>query len=336
MGKMIGLLFLTILKIAGCILLVLLLLIGLLCFVAVKYRVKIVLEEKTVKARLSWIGFVLSVPILYTPERSVEIKCKVLGIKIWPFAKKKKKSKKKNTSSKRSKQKKRSSVKRQDAVEQNEQKQDPTPEEHTTVPMEESRQEEENLRVDENAPKPEPEEVTFEKEEADNKAEPPQQSKVSWWNKIRQKILFYKERIQSGIKACKKGYRRIRQKVHSLRDLWELLQTEKAKSFVCIVRKNVVLLWKKIRPRTIKGKIVFGMEDPCTTGQILGGLSILYPFTDGKLQIVPDFQQKRLEGTVIIKGKVRLFTLLKFILTLWLNEDGQALQKEWKKWKEDF
>lgn len=333
MGKMIGLLFLTILKIAGCILLVLLLLIGLLCFVAVKYRAKIVLEEKTVKARLSWMGFVLSVPILYTPERSVEIKCKVLGIKIWPFAKKKKKAKKKNTSGKRNKQKKRSSVKRQDAVEQI---QDSASEEHTAVPMEESRQEEENLRVDENAPQPEPEEVTFEKEEAVNKAEPPQQSKVSWWNKIRQKILFYKERIQSGIKACKKGYRRIRQKVHSLRVLWELLQKEKAKSFVCIVRKNVVLLWKKIRPRTIKGKIVFGMEDPCTTGQILGGLSILYPFTDGKLQIVPDFQQKRLEGTVIIKGKVRLFTLLKFILTLWLNEDGQALQKEWKKWKEDF
>lgn len=333
MGKMIGLLFLTILKIAGCILLVLLLLIGLLCFVAVKYRAKIVLEEKTVKARLSWMGFVLSAPILYTPERSVEIKCKVLGIKIWPFAKKKKKAKKKNTSGKRNKQKKRSSVKRQDAVEQI---QDSASEEHTAVPMEKSRQEEENLRADENAPQPEPEEVTFEKEEAVNKAEPPQQSKVSWWNKIRQKILYYKERIQSGIKACKKGYRRIRQKVHSLRVLWELLQKEKAKSFVCIVRKNVVLLWKKIRPRTIKGKIVFGMEDPCTTGQILGGLSILYPFTDGKLQIVPDFQQKRLEGTVIIKGKVRLFTLLKFILTLWLNEDGQALQKEWKKWKEDF
>lgn len=336
MGKMIGLLFLTILKIAGCILLVLLLLIGLVCFVAIKYRVKIVLEEKTVKARLSWMGFVLSVPILYMPERSVEIKCKVLGIKIWPFAKKKKKAKKKNTSGKRSKQKERSSVNRQDALEQNEQIQDFAPEEHTAVPMEESRQEEKNLRVDENAPQPESEKVTAEKEETDNKAELPQQSKVSWGNKIRQKILFYKERIQSGIKACKKGYRRIKQKVHSLRDLWELLQTEKAKAFVCIVRKNVVLLWKKIRPRTIKGKIVFGMEDPCTTGQILGGLSILYPFTDGKLQIVPDFQQKRLEGTVIIKGKVRLFTLLKFILMLWLNEDGQALQKEWKKWKEDF
>lgn len=302
-GKMIGLLFLTVLKIAGCILLALLLLIGLLCFVAVKYRVKMILEEKTAKGRISWMGFVFSIPILYTPEQSLEVNCKVLGIKLSTLARKKKK----NTSGRRNKRKKESSVKKSAAVEQN--------------------------KVDLQT---EQEKVIAKKEENDNRKEPLQQPKVSWWNKIWQKIQSYRERIQSGITACKKGYRKVKQKVHSLQELWELLQTEKAKSFVCIVRKNVILLWKKIRPQQIKGRIIFGTEDPCTTGQILGVLSILYPFIYGKLQIIPDFQQQRLEGTVIIKGKVRLFTLLKFILTLWLNEDGQVLQKEWKKWKEDF
>lgn len=65
-------------------------------------------------------------------------------------------------------------------------------------------------------------------------------------------------------------------------------------------------LLKKIKPSKIEGDIVFGTGDPATTGQVIGAIAAVYGFFPEKLHITPDFEEKKYEGNINVKGKLRL------------------------------
>lgn len=60
----------------------------------------------------------------------------------------------------------------------------------------------------------------------------------------------------------------------------------------------------RLRPQKIMGEIEFGFDDPAWTGQVLAGISILYPYFADCFQIIPDFEEKKLRGQLEIKGKI--------------------------------
>ena len=65
-------------------------------------------------------------------------------------------------------------------------------------------------------------------------------------------------------------------------------------------------LWngvKHILPQKIEGHVKFGMDDPCTTGQILGGLGIVYGIYGEYLTIEPEFNDSIFEAEVMLKGR---------------------------------
>ena len=76
---------------------------------------------------------------------------------------------------------------------------------------------------------------------------------------------------------------------------------------------------------------IIGMDDPAATGKILSYYGILYPFIGGHVNIVPDFDRKRIEGSVLIKGKVRLFTFIKAALRIYFSKDIRKLLSLFKK-----
>lgn len=62
-------------------------------------------------------------------------------------------------------------------------------------------------------------------------------------------------------------------------------------------------LLRRLKPKKLAADLHYGFEDPCTTGQVLAGLSMLYPFWGEHVSIIPDFEQKVLEGSPVHQGQ---------------------------------
>ena len=89
--------------------------------------------------------------------------------------------------------------------------------------------------------------------------------------------------------------------------------------------KEVLCLLKRIAPRKIKGYLHIGMEDPATTGQILGYYGMLYPLIGEHIDVVPDFEHVILEGTLKIRGNITLFQAVRIACTIYFDKDLQKL-----------
>ena len=110
----------------------------------------------------------------------------------------------------------------------------------------------------------------------------------------------------------------------------EFLKGEPHKLSISKVKKEVIRLLISLKPKKLKGKVRFGMDDPYTTGQILAGLSVLYPIYGDNVEIFPEFDQKVLEGDVYIKGHVRGIHAIKMIFNIIIDKNVRTTIKDVK------
>ena len=139
---------------------------------------------------------------------------------------------------------------------------------------------------------------------------------------------------QSWFEKIKCTIRKICDKIKSF---WET--KEKITSFLTdnvhveafkIVKKEIGILARHLRPRRIRGFVRFGFEDPYRTGQVLAGLSILYPFYGENVDIYPDFEQKILKGDLYIKGHIRMVHLMTMLWRLFFNRYIRRTYRDYK------
>lgn len=76
------------------------------------------------------------------------------------------------------------------------------------------------------------------------------------------------------------------------------------------VKKEIGKLFRRWKPKELKGLIHFGFEDPYHTGQALAVLSIIYPFIGENLSVDPDFEQRILEGDIKVAGRIAMMPLV--------------------------
>lgn len=297
MEKIILLVLVTIAKVIGILLAVLVIVALAILFAAVRYCGKISFDDKKAQISIRWLGVVLRVPILIT-EKDLQWKVRVFGVPILRSdgAHKKRRSKKSSAP----KAQKRKAEK---AEEQN-------------VPKKQSDKTEEQIASKQTIDQRE-ERSAF--RQADEREKKPRG--------IRQLFLW----LQNVIKIVRK----IKKKVHSVQDLVDILRSDAGKAFICIVKENVIHLWKQIHPRRMRGKVIFGTGDPCSTGELLGVLALFYAWYGNGVQIIPDFEQKRIEGNVSFRGRIRMITLICIAWRIIKNKDGRKLLHEWEKWKEE-
>lgn len=297
MEKIILLVLVTIAKVIGILLAVLVIVALAILFAAVRYCGKISFDDKKAQISIRWLGVVLCVPILIT-EKDLQWKVRVFGVPILRSdgAHKKRRSKKSSAP----KAQKRKAEK---AEEQN-------------VPKKQSDKTEEQIASKQTTDQRE-ERSAF--RQADEREKKPRG--------IRQLFLW----LQNVIKIVRK----MKKKVHSVQDLVDILRSDAGKAFICIVKENVIHLWKQIHPRRMRGKVIFGTGDPCSTGELLGVFALFYAWYGNGVQIVPDFEQKRIEGNVSFRGRIRMITLICIAWRIIKNKDGRKLLHEWEKWKEE-
>ena len=84
----------------------------------------------------------------------------------------------------------------------------------------------------------------------------------------------------------------------------DFIQDEAHKTAFLKIKDEAFRYLKKLKPKKFLAKVQYGFEDPCLTGQVLAGLSIVYPFLGEHVQITPDFEHQIFKGRVMMKGNI--------------------------------
>ena len=101
-------------------------------------------------------------------------------------------------------------------------------------------------------------------------------------------------------------------------------------------RKTIRLLLRQLKklilhlhPKKGKGEVVFGFDDPYTTGQVLTAVSAVYPFCHKQLDIYPVFDRQVYTAEGHFKGRIRAGTLLLIAGRMLLDKNFRGLLRKW-------
>ena len=111
----------------------------------------------------------------------------------------------------------------------------------------------------------------------------------------------------------------------------KLVNNVRTKEAIRVAKAQLIAVLKHLKPTKVKGQLVYGTGDPATTGQHLGYMSVLFPLYCDHIDVTPDFMEKRLEGDLFMKGRVRLITIGWYVLKVIWNKNVKITISRFKK-----
>lgn len=158
----------------------------------------------------------------------------------------------------------------------------------------------------------------------------PEKPKISLWERL---CLFFRKMadrmkgIGNSVRHLGDRIQKIKEKKDTLVEFWNLEEHVRAREALI---KEASYLWKRSRPRKIKGTLQFGLWDPAATGILMGMLSMLYAWYPEEFTLHPDFDQLILKGELHIRGHIRLYPFCLSAWRIWRNKDTRLMYKHWK------
>lgn len=320
-----GAVILTVIKIIGIVLLVILglliLLAGILLFVPVRYRIRLQKgatdEWKAAHAviRVTWLLHLLNVSFCY-PERAY-VRVRILFFTIFRSDRPKKAKSPKNKPP-------RETVRKDASKEELLQK-----EAYATQETDPAKKDSDgNEAAQEHKQNEQPQEIN-EKEVCEKEKEEEKHKKKTGKRSLKVRFRRIAGRVWDILKNIRYTIRKIYDKIvdiiRNIRYYTEILKSELFKETLKKCSGELWGLIKSIAPRKIKGWLHIGMEDPATTGKLMGYYGMLYPLIGKQLDVIPDFDEVVFEGVVRIKGRITLFRAIKTGIVIYFNKDLQKL-----------
>lgn len=140
-------------------------------------------------------------------------------------------------------------------------------------------------------------------------------------------ILGIPSKVMDGLEKLENFFTKLREKKEAFLAFYN--ETHNHQWFTAFWHRLKKLLLR-ILPRADRLYLHFGFEDPATTGQVLGGLSILYPICGEKMELCPEFNEEILEGEVKCHGRIRPVSLVIFAVKSFLNKQFFSMVKQFK------
>lgn len=140
-------------------------------------------------------------------------------------------------------------------------------------------------------------------------------------------ILGIPSKIMDGLEKLENFFTKLREKKEAFLAFYN--ETHNHQWFTAFWHRLKKLLLR-ILPRADRLYLHFGFEDPATTGQVLGSLSILYPICGEKMELCPEFNEEILEGEVKCHGRIRPVSLVIFAVKSFLNKQFFSMVKQFK------
>lgn len=141
---------------------------------------------------------------------------------------------------------------------------------------------------------------------------------------IRARFVRIYRRLRRGFFAAEERAGDIQGRASVIR---KILQDENTPRLWSLVWQSVWFLLRHSRPRRVRGRIVFGAGDPCTTGQILGVIGMCYAAVGSGVEITPDFERSVLDGKLGVWGRAQIGVVLYLVVRI-------LCSGEWKHFKE--
>ena len=110
-----------------------------------------------------------------------------------------------------------------------------------------------------------------------------------------------------------------------------IINSKEFKKSFELCKKELIKIFKIIKPKRIKGHIDYGFDDPKTTAQIYGIYSIIYPYLDKHFSLNPYLQDNVLDGNVLIRGYIQVYSLVFILIKIYFNKDIKKTLKLFKK-----
>lgn len=155
--------------------------------------------------------------------------------------------------------------------------------------------------------------------------------KISFFQKLKIKLQKLKERIVVFFSRLKSRIHHIIETADDLKNkkdlIIEFIRNEMNKEGFRLTLSSLKKLGRHVMPTKLKADLIFGTGDPCSTGQALGFIAVLYGLYGDKLNITPDFENKRLEGTVYARGRIRFVTILIIFIKLIIDKRFKEFKK---------
>lgn len=146
----------------------------------------------------------------------------------------------------------------------------------------------------------------------------------SFFNKVKDKCFVIYTKIKEIIKLIRDTVKKISGAADRLKE-----KVSKAKEFVTdednralfhFLVEQLKALIKVIKPKKYRINARIGFEDPATMGKVLAYVSILYGMSGVDLSLEPVFGENVKEGSILLKGNIRIFTVLVIALRVYRNE----------------
>lgn len=282
----------VILKILGIVLLlllgVILVLLLLILFLPIKYKIIGEIGEKTkMQGTISWLFHLVAISFCYEMKQ-LNVFLRIVGIPIkLPISREEKQKKKTTKKLRKNSKKKTSEIEKEDFIEK----------------------EESGNKIENNV-------TIFDDEESylRNETTKKRKKRKGIWFSLKEKIIKLKNTVQ---KFCDK-IKLLFKTWHEYKEIWK---NEKVKLAIRSIKEQVLYLLKHCKPKKFNMYLHFGLEDPALTGQVLGGISLFYPIFHKNISVTPNFEQEILEGSILAKGGVQIFVLLKIFIRLYWNKN---------------
>lgn len=111
----------------------------------------------------------------------------------------------------------------------------------------------------------------------------------------------------------------------------EFIDHPRTREVLSLVWKDAKKLVRHIFPTRIKGRIIFGCEDPSVTGTVLAVLGMTIPFHKNAIAVTPLFDSENvLEGEVMLRGRIYGVMLLKTAAELYFNKNIKYVIRRWR------
>ncbi len=324
-------LLLTLLKIVGILILILLglLLLTALALIFAPFRYELEakctsLKDLEVKGRFSWLLRFVSVRGLYrNGEMSVWLK--ILGIPVFRLPETEE-SRRKNEQ----KQKKRAEKERRTREKEREKEK---------KALEIGEPPGEKKTIGERIPDAQAKETDPRQEETDSSgqaAQPDRETEFRKEDKPQTEKAEKKKRKQKRFSRKKKkepkdagadgsGWR------DKLEDGLDFIQDPDNRKMFAFLKEQVFAVIHHILPGRFEIEARIGLEDPAATGTVLALVYMLYPFYGDHIRVVGEFEEVVLEGRLYLRGRIRILTLLIIGFKIYRNKTVRGLLNRRKK-----
>lgn len=148
--------------------------------------------------------------------------------------------------------------------------------------------------------------------------------KKSFFDKVKDKCFVIYTKIKEIIKLIKDTVKKVSGAADKLKEkvskAKEFVTDEDNKALFHFFVEQLKTLIKVIRPKKYRINARLGFEDPATMGKVLAYISIFYGMSGVDLSLEPVFGENIKEGSIFLKGNIRIFSVLVIALRVYRNE----------------